>query len=84
MKGSRQLTKSSVTVHIDTGRCKGCGLCISVCPREALYLDEQINQSGFKPVRFSEEAGCNGCQRCYLMCPDLAILVVRKKGTEGI
>jgi len=84
MNRDKQLAKSSVTVHINTERCKGCGLCVSICPQEALYLDEQINQSGFNPVRFSDQVGCTGCRRCQIMCPDLAIVVVRKKRRKGM
>ena len=76
------MAKSKVTVQINTERCKGCDLCVSFCPLEALSLDERINQKGFHPVRFSDQAGCTGCLQCQLMCPDLAILVVRKKREE--
>jgi len=59
--------------------CKGCGLCVSVCPTGAMVLSNDIGQDG---VRYAEVRGdeeCKGCGLCYLMCPDAAVLVEEGK-----
>ena len=50
--------------------CKGCGICVSFCPKKVLELD-----SGEKAeVVRSEDCIC--CMLCELRCPDLAIEVL--------
>lgn len=49
-----------VLLH-DRKRCVGCGACASVCPRQAVSL-----QDG-KPV--TDRTVCAGCGRCVEVCP---------------
>ncbi len=52
-------------------RCKGCELCVSVCPKQILKLDEEnVNVKGYHPVTVTDENECIGCASCALMCPD--------------
>ena len=62
-------------VVINKDKCKGCLLCVGVCPSKALIIDEQLNQRGNKPVKFRENSVCTGCGQCYIVCPDTAIEV---------
>lgn len=58
--------------------CKGCALCISVCPQEVLRLDEErLTPRGYHPAQIYRD-GCTGCAVCALMCPDAAITVYRE------
>ena len=64
-------------VKIDPERCKGCGLCVEVCPRQSLTLSSQeTNRKGYF---FAEPCapGCTGCAICALICPEAAIEVYR-------
>ncbi|NDV18381.1 4Fe-4S dicluster domain-containing protein [Pseudodesulfovibrio sp. JC047] len=54
-------------VIINTTWCKGCGICVAFCPKEALSLVEE------KAVVDQEK--CIACGMCELYCPDLAIVV---------
>ncbi len=64
-------------VEIREARCKGCELCIGVCPRKCLVMAKALNVRGFRPVGFDESSGeCSGCMNCVLMCPDMAIEVI--------
>ncbi|MEZ4666352.1 MAG: ferredoxin family protein [Anaerolineae bacterium] len=73
------------TIIIDQEHCKGCGLCISVCPQHVIRLDESLfNQKGFHPAQLSETtASCTGCAVCAVICPDVAISVYREPTTFG-
>ena len=59
-----------------TDNCKGCGLCVDVCPKQVLALaEEQINKKGHHPVVAVNESACIGCAFCATMCPDCIIKV---------
>lgn len=61
---------------IDEKTCKGCGLCISVCPKKLLRLaSERMNDKGYNPAVLTDEAACIGCAMCGIICPDSAITV---------
>lgn len=50
--------------------CKGCGRCISSCPKECIVPGEEINQiSGYVPVGMDLSA-CNACGLCIAACPE--------------
>ena len=74
------------SIKIDSGLCKGCGLCVPVCPNHLIEIGSQRNAMGYyvatpvKPAKKSEEArGCTGCTLCAIMCPEVAIEVFREK-----
>jgi 2-oxoglutarate ferredoxin oxidoreductase subunit delta len=75
-------------IVVDAERCKGCALCVSVCPQGVLALSERFNAAGYHPVRLVDAAGCTGCVLCALVCPDVAISVYRQRkapraGSQG-
>ena len=61
---------------IERDRCKGCGLCIDVCPRHCLELDETtVNALGHHPVELTDSALCTSCAICARACPDVAFTI---------
>lgn len=57
-------------------RCKGCKLCVSVCPKKIVVIREDIlNAKGFHPAGVNEMDKCIGCAFCATMCPDCVITV---------
>lgn len=65
-------------VVISDKYCKGCELCIAVCPKHLLEIDpKNITSKGYHPARLSGE-GCTGCALCAIVCPDAAITVYRE------
>lgn len=68
------MSKMTVDLH----KCKGCGLCITACPKKIILLDQsKLNEKGYNPAFVKEMEKCIGCALCALMCPDLAITVER-------
>ena len=65
-------------IQIDEERCKGCLLCIELCPKNSVFLSEKLNLKGYFVAAFDPDKGCNGCGNCALMCPDVAIEVQRR------
>jgi len=62
--------------------CKGCSLCISVCPQKLIRTASHVSKKGYHPAQFEDPEGkCSGCAVCALMCPDVAITVYREKKT---
>ncbi len=55
--------------------CKGCGLCVPACPKNILYLAENVDRRGVHVVTVREEIDCTGCMNCATMCPDAALEV---------
>ena len=68
-----------IPVRIRKDRCKGCGLCVDVCPRQLIFIsDDEINPKGYHPAKYDETRGeCIYCMQCALMCPEVAIEIVR-------
>jgi 2-oxoglutarate ferredoxin oxidoreductase subunit delta len=59
-------------IIINSEGCKGCGLCVSVCKKEALALGKSMNKKGYYYVS-ADQSKCVGCGMCYRMCPDCCI-----------
>jgi 2-oxoglutarate ferredoxin oxidoreductase subunit alpha len=62
-------------ISINEDWCKGCHICVQVCPRDVLEVDQEAYLRGFHPVRVARPEDCTVCQQCELLCPDLAITV---------
>jgi len=61
---------------IDTDGCKGCGLCVSVCPKNVLEISNDVNVKGYFPAYQARPEDCIHCAICCVMCPDVAISIV--------
>jgi len=67
--------KRSFQVNIIVERCKGCGICVSLCPVKVLDFSEHLNSRGYRFVEAKYPEKCIGCKKCELHCPDFAIYV---------
>ncbi len=77
------MAKAKGMIEIEVDRCKGCGLCIAVCPTKILHIDDAaINVKGYQPAAVSDMENCIGCGYCALVCPDVAITVERLEAEE--
>jgi 2-oxoglutarate ferredoxin oxidoreductase subunit delta len=60
-------------VVFDNKLCKGCSLCVSVCPVHIISLCDELNTGGYHPAHIEEMDKCTACLSCALICPDSAI-----------
>ena len=64
-------------IEVDSEKCVSCGACITLCPVEAIRMDEDAS------FVFNKEK-CLGstCSACVDACPCLAIKSVKQNNTE--
>ncbi|MBA7632433.1 NAD(P)H-quinone oxidoreductase subunit I, chloroplastic [subsurface metagenome] len=75
-------------IIIDTERCKGCGLCVEVCPKNCIVISSSSNKNGYFPaqpvpsvVEGASNTDCTGCANCAIICPEAAIEVFGESDT---
>ncbi len=64
-------------VVIKKGFCKGCGFCVSFCPKQVLVMSSDLNVHGVHYACVEDGQKCTGCAICGVVCPDVAIEVYR-------
>ncbi len=60
--------------------CKGCLICVDVCPTKALKASHEISVKGYTLPMGSDMKRCKNCRLCELMCPDFAIAIEKTAG----
>ncbi len=66
--------------QVDFEKCKGCDLCIGVCPKQAIRKSGVSNKKGYDYVEVDLQR-CNGCGACYIICPDCCFIIVEMAGS---
>lgn len=66
---------------IDDVQCRGCGLCILACPAGCLDFADEINDLGYRSIRYSGEH-CRGEGLCIVACPRDGVIVVLEEVTR--
>ena len=69
--------------QIDENRCKGCGLCVTVCPKKVLEISDKVNTKGYFPAYQARPEDCIHCAICCSMCPDVAITINEVEETSA-
>ncbi|WRE31023.1 4Fe-4S dicluster domain-containing protein [Helicobacter pylori] len=68
-----------VAVWVNEDRCKGCDICVSVCPAGVLGMGIEKESVLGKVAKVAYPESCIGCVQCELHCPDFAIYVADRK-----
>ncbi len=58
-----------VNLEITEAWCKGCDICVKLCPERCLRLNAR------QLVELIDAEACTGCRLCEWLCPDFAIRV---------
>lgn len=65
---------AKLIIYEDT--CKGCGLCVTACPKKILAINTgKLNAKGYHPIGITDQDACIACAACARICPDVAIEV---------
>ncbi len=70
------MARKAKRIVIAAELCKGCHICISVCPFGVLKKGDQVDNRGFYLPEVVDIDACRVCRLCEMECPDFAITVV--------
>lgn len=60
-------------------RCKGCGLCVSVCPKKLVVIQKgKRSEKGYFTAVCTDQDACVSCAMCAMICPDCAIIISKE------
>jgi MinD superfamily P-loop ATPase containing an inserted ferredoxin domain len=65
-------------VKVNPDYCKGCGLCIDLCPKHIMAMTGKINDKGMDLAECAKPEDCIGCRSCAVTCPDAAITIEKQ------
>ena len=58
--------RENLKLVFDPAWCKGCGICVAFCPKDALELVGE-------KAKLKEQNECILCGQCEMRCPDYAV-----------
>ncbi|MDO5851303.1 MAG: ferredoxin family protein [Methanobacteriaceae archaeon] len=62
-------------IYINEDLCKGCNICVELCPVQTYQKSTKINHKGVCVPEHPDDTKCVKCQLCTLSCPDQALTV---------
>ncbi len=71
-----RLAKKLWEVVINEKWCKGCNICVEMCPVKILRLNDRFKAEVVDMDR------CVGCMNCSNYCPEFAV-TVKERGENG-
>ncbi len=80
----RNLLSSFSSLELNKKACNSCGICVEVCPKEAITRDPGLVEKGVfvkKPKIKIDSKSCILCGECVALCP-LKALIMKVDGEE--
>ena len=74
-----QLATEPMVAEVDISKCSGCGLCVPICPYNAISLKEINERGGHGKGPFTRQVAdinnslCQGCGACLPACRTVAL-----------
>jgi len=68
----------AITLEINEAWCKGCDICVKLCPERCLHLNAH------QVAVLRQPEACTGCHVCEWLCPDFAITVRRQPNSAEV
>jgi NAD-dependent dihydropyrimidine dehydrogenase PreA subunit len=68
-------------VVIDGEECKGCALCVAICPAGCLVILPTLNHQGYHPAAYTGD-GCRADGLCFYACPEPGAIACYKGDPE--
>ena len=65
--------KSGVDIVIDKHMCKGCGICVEICPVGSIEMVTAPDKWEGSYAIIRDIESCTGCQLCEHQCPDFGL-----------
>ena len=62
--------REHVVARVDDRLCSQCGICVSICPNEAITIEEKV---------VIDSTRCSGCGVCVCQCPSNALQLVQDR-----
>ncbi len=75
------MSGSGKHIVIDPAQCKGCRLCVEVCPRGCITIGSKTNMMGYAYAKFGS-SNCTACGLCFYMCPEPGAITVYDEDPE--
>lgn len=73
------------TAVVNEGTCVACGLCVEVCPYDAISLEEKtVAYRGKIPVAKVDANKCMACGLCAAGCRSTSIELVERNGNDQV
>jgi 2-oxoglutarate ferredoxin oxidoreductase subunit alpha len=66
---------TKIKIDIDQKRCKGCDLCLNLCPKQVFQETSELGDKGFKIRKPIATDKCTECGLCKYFCPEGAISI---------
>jgi len=66
---------AKVRIRIIPRYCKGCEICVKLCPVQALGMERLKS-------KVADIDKCILCMQCEMRCPDFAVSVEKKEGAR--
>lgn len=68
--------EETVQIGLWQDACKGCGVCVDMCPTKVWRMDERTDKWNGTSVTVDDANKCTKCMLCEMHCPDFAIRIL--------